>query len=101
MGSHWEVREDSILGSWPWVLGGLPVCGLPLRLDGDMLNVESRNTEWRVENYGAELRPSSYEGLIQRFFQSFNPFTVASLIVKKSKKLLQGVSIHVWLSPGY
>ena len=63
--------------------------------------MESRNTEWRVENYGAELRPSSYEGLIQRFFQSFNPFTVASLIVKKSKKLLQGVSIHVWLSPGY
>ena len=46
--------------------------------------MESRNTEWRVENYGAELRPSSYEGLIQRFFQSFNPFTVASLIVKKT-----------------
>ena len=46
--------------------------------------MESRNTEWRVENYGAELRPSSYEGLIQRFFQSFNPFTGASLIVEKN-----------------
>lgn len=60
--------------------------------------MESRNTEWRVENYRAELRPSSYEGLIQRFFQSFNPFTVASLIVKKTPARCQHSCVVImWL----
>ena len=42
LGSHWEVREDSILGSCSWEGSrsrtGLP--SLPLRLDGDVLNGE-------------------------------------------------------------
>lgn len=68
--------------------------------------MESRSTEWRVENYGAELRPSAMKASFRGSYdvQSFHPFTVASLICEKNswscKVSAFMCGYHVVINPG-